>query len=68
MILNDKAIVNTGITFGVGLPVAGFSNLNIGIEFGKLGADGETLIQENYFNTRIGFSLNDRWFIKRKYN
>ena len=25
-------------------------------------------IQENYFNTRIGFSLNDRWFIKRKYN
>ncbi|MEC7085241.1 MAG: hypothetical protein VXW60_03820 [Bacteroidota bacterium] len=68
MILNDKSIINTGITFGVGLPVAGFSNLNIGIEFGKLGADGETLIQENYFNTRIGFSLNDRWFIKRKYN
>ena len=68
MVLNDKSIVNTGITFGVAIPVAGFSNLNIGVEFGKFGADGETLIQENYFNTRIGFSLNDRWFIKRKYN
>jgi hypothetical protein len=68
MILNDKAIANTGITFGVGLPVAGFSNVNMGFEFGKLGAGGESLIEENYFNIRIGFSLNDRWFIKRKYN
>ena len=67
MILNDKAIANTGITFGVGLPVAGFSNVNMGFEFGKLGR-GESLIEENYFNIRIGFSLNDRWFIKRKYN
>jgi hypothetical protein len=68
MILNDKAIANTGITFGVGLPVAGFSNVNMGFEFGKLGAEGESLIEENYVNIRIGFSLNDRWFIKRKYN
>ena len=68
MILNNKAIENTGITFGVGLPVAGFSNVNMGFEFGKLGAGGESLIEENYFNIRIGFSLNDRWFIKRKYN
>ena len=68
MILNDKAIANTGITFGVGLPVAGFSNVNMGFEFGKLGAGGESLIEENYVNIRIGFSLNDRWFIKRKYN
>ena len=68
MILNDKAIENTGITFGVGLPVAGFSNVNVGFELGKLGAGGESLIEENYVNIRIGFSLNDRWFIKRKFN
>ena len=68
MILNDKVIENTGITFGVGLPIAGFSNVNMGFEIGKLGAVGESLIEENYFNIRIGFSLNDRWFIKRKYN
>jgi hypothetical protein len=68
MILNDKAIENTGITFGVGFPVAGFSNVNMVFELGKLGAGGESLIEENYINIRIGFSLNDRWFIKRKYN
>ena len=68
MILNDKVIENTGITFGVGLPIAGFSNVNMGFEIGKLGAVGESLIEENYFNIRIGVSLNDRWFIKRKYN
>ena len=68
MILNDKAIENTGITFGVGLPVAGFSNVNMGFELGKLGAGDDSLIEENYVNIRIGFSLNDRWFIKRKYN
>ena len=68
MILNDKNIENSGITFGVGLPVAGFSNINMGLELGKLGAKDESLIEENYVNIRIGFSLNDRWFIKRKYN
>jgi hypothetical protein len=68
MILNDKAIENTGITFGVGFPVAGFSNVNMVFELGKLGAGGQSLIEENYVNIRIGFSLNDRWFIKRKFN
>ena len=68
MILNNKMIENSGITFGVGLPLAGFSNVNMGFEIGKLGAGGESVIEENYFNIRIGFSLNDRWFIKRKYN
>ena len=68
MILNNKVIENSGITFGVGLPLAGFSNVNVGFEIGKLGAGGESVIEENYFNIRIGFSLNDRWFIKRKYN
>ena len=68
MILNNKMIENSGITFGVGLPLAGFSNINMGFEIGKLGAGGESVIEENYFNIRIGFSLNDRWFIKRKYN
>ena len=68
MIMNDKPIENIGITFGVGLPVSGFSNVNMGFELGKLGARDESLIEENYLNIRIGFSLNDRWFIKRKYN
>ena len=66
MNLNDRAIENNGITFGVGLPVAGFSNVNMGFEIGKLGAGGESLI-ENYVNIRIGFHLMIV-SLKRKYN
>ena len=28
----------------------------------------ESLIKENFWALRIGLSLNDLWFIKRKYN
>ena len=28
----------------------------------------DDLIKENYFSLRLGLSLNDVWFIKRKYN
>ena len=28
----------------------------------------QDFIQETFFTFRIGFSLNDKWFLKRKYN
>ena len=27
-----------------------------------------SIVKENYFALRLGLSLNDVWFIKRKYN
>ena len=48
--------------------VSGFSNLNIGFEFGSRGINSGSLIKENFWALRIGLSLNDLWFIKRKYN
>ncbi len=69
LILNNKAIDNYGITFGLGLPIKGsFSNINIAYEFGQRGTVYGGLIQENFHNISIGFSLNDKWFIKRKYD
>ena len=68
IVLNGNSIEENGITFGVGLPMAGFSNANIGFEIGKRGKKSATLIQENYWSVRLGLSLNDRWFIKRKFN
>jgi len=77
IIINNTSLKETGISFGVSLPlggyysaanVAGFSSLNIGFEFGKRGQNNNGLIQENYWALRIGASLNDLWFIKRKYN
>lgn len=68
LIINNKAINNYGITFGLGLPLGGsFSNINVGVEYGKRGTIYSGLVEENYTNIFISLSLNDRWFVKRKY-
>lgn len=60
-------IDNFGISFGVGLPIGNqLSNLNLGFEIGKRGETNNGLIQENYFNFRVGLSMSDKWFKKRK--
>jgi hypothetical protein len=67
--INDESINEFGISFGVGLPVGRmFSNANLGFEFGKRGTTSQNLVQENFFNFQLSLSLNDRWFVKRKYN
>lgn len=68
LIINNESINDYGITFGLGLPLGGsFSNINVGFEYGKRGTTNAGLIEENYTNVFISLSLNDRWFVKRKY-
>lgn len=68
LIINSEEIKDLGVTIGFGLPVSGsFSNLNIGVEFGKRGTIANNLVQENYLVVNFGFSLNDKWFVKNKY-
>lgn len=67
LVLRNESINDYGMTFGLGLPV-GLSKINLGFEFGKRGTTAQNLIQENYFNLNIGFSLNDLWFRKREIN
>ena len=58
-----------GISFGVGLPAGKlFSNVNLGFEIGSRGTTDFGLIQENFFNTFLSLSLNDKWFEKRYYD
>ncbi|WP_417885149.1 hypothetical protein [Zunongwangia sp.] len=67
--LNGEDIDEFGISFGLGLPIGrDFSNLNLGFEYGQRGTTSSGLIQEDYFKLSIGLSLNDRWFVKRKFN
>ena len=67
--INDESINEFGISFGVGLPVGSFfSNANLGIEVGQRGTTSQNLVQEKFINLQISLSLNDRWFVKRKYN
>ncbi|PRX45657.1 hypothetical protein [Salegentibacter salegens] len=69
--INNQDINEFGITFGVGLPVGpGFSNINLGFEYGQRGTTDSGLIQEDFFRLSVGLSLTEarRWFERRKFN
>ncbi len=67
--INNQSIKEFGISFGLGIPVSRlFSNINTVIEIGKRGTTDQNLVKENFINFQLSLSLNDRWFIKRKYN
>jgi hypothetical protein len=69
LIINDQSIKEFGMTFGVGIPVGNmFSNLNLALEVGRRGTTEANLVEEKFANFKMSLSLNDRWFIKRKYN
>ncbi len=71
--IEENRITEFAITFGMGLPLrrsaTGSSGaLNFSFEAGQRGSIDSNLIRETFLNTTIGISLNDIWFIKRKFN
>lgn len=69
LVVNNTSIKDQAVTLGIGMPLRGtFSNINIGVEFGNRGTKSAGLVDENYMNINVGLSLNDRWFVKRKYD
>ncbi|MGP1479101.1 MAG: hypothetical protein ACTTJI_05360 [Capnocytophaga sp.] len=67
IVLNGTTLNDFGTSFGLSLPVKGFSNLTTVFEYGRRGTLSANLIKENYFNFKIGFTLNDKWFQRTKY-
>jgi hypothetical protein len=68
LVVNGESINDVGFTLGFGLPITEtVSNVNIGLELGKKGTTSSNLVQENYVNISVGFSLNDKWFVQRKF-
>lgn len=67
-IVNNQALTDFGINFGASLPVSGFSSLDLAFKWGQLGESSNGLIKETYYKVVIGATINDRWFIKRKYD
>lgn len=68
LIVNNESIKDIGMTLGAGIPIPqSFSNVNVGIEFGKRGTVSSNLVQENYVNFSLSFSFNDKWFVKSKF-
>jgi hypothetical protein len=78
--INNTAINEFGINFGIGIPIiittANDEGLlqkvytyafNIGFEAGSRGTIQKNLVRENFYRLKFGISLNDRWFVRRKY-
>ena len=68
IIVNNLPINQFSLNLGVGFPLSGLSKANLGLEFGQIGEENNLIVMENYWSIRLGLSLNDIWFIRRKYN
>jgi hypothetical protein len=72
MVVNNTRIKKYAITAGLGLPLrpsnASIYKINISAEVGQRGSLVNGLVKENYINLRLGFTLNDRWFTKYKFD
>jgi hypothetical protein len=81
--LNNSQLTETGFTFGVALPVTiskekkhtydlnryrNYSMINISGEVGTRGTTSNGLVKENYARIILGFTINDRWFQRYKYD
>ncbi|MCB9046512.1 MAG: hypothetical protein H6550_10280 [Chitinophagales bacterium] len=57
------------VTFGFGLPFKRYTDrVNTAFEIGRRGSETNGLFRENFVKATIGITLNDKWFIKRKYD
>ncbi len=58
-----------GFTLGASLPFKRSPDrIHTALEFGRRGTEDNGLVKMNYFRFHLGISLNDRWFIKRRYD
>lgn len=65
--LKDTAINDYGVSVGASFPI-GYSSLSVGAHFGQRGSVAQNLIKEKYIGVKLGFTLNEKWFQKAKYN
>ena len=67
-IVNNQSLIDFGINFGASFPVSGISSVDLGLKAGRLGESTNGLVEETYYRVVFGVTINDRWFIKRKYD
>lgn len=67
-VISETNINEFGINFGVSLPVSGASTIDTAFKVGRRGTTSNDLVRENFYQIVFGISINDRWFIKRKYD
>ena len=71
VVVNNLQIREFGVSAGMGLPITdrvAFSQCNLTIDAGQRGTLQNSLILERFVRLTVGFTLSDKWFIKRKYD
>ncbi len=69
--LKNTRLNHYAVTVGLGLPVGmyrQFSVVNISAQFGEMGSANNNLVRERYAKIIIGFTFNDKWFTKFRYD
>lgn len=72
--VNQTDIDVKSINFGMGFPLVASANrsafykINFAAEIGQRGVLKPGLVKEGFYNFHIGFTINDRWFQKYKYD
>ncbi len=66
--VNAKQLNEIGISFGVGLPLRrSLSSINIGLEIGQFGSTSSQLVKDTFVKFKLGISMHQKWFVRRKY-
>jgi hypothetical protein len=79
--VQNTTINEFGINFGIAIPIRlkmysddgylatrAVHPFSLGFEVGSRGTRRNDLIKDNFFRVNLGISLNDKWFVKSKYN
>ena len=70
--LNGTSLKRTAATVGIGYPLRRTNNsigqINATLEFGRRGTLNNGLVREGFTRFSFGFTFNDKWFIKRRYD
>lgn len=67
-IVNNTDLNDVGFSFGATFPINAVSTIDSAFKFGWRGTTDNDLVRENYFQIVLGATINDRWFIKRRYD
>ncbi|MBN2610595.1 MAG: hypothetical protein JXB00_03485 [Bacteroidales bacterium] len=69
LVIDETRVNSSSFTCGIGIPMKReLSIINLAFEYGINGTLKNNLIRENYFAAHVNFTLQDRWFIKSRYD
>ena len=67
--LKNSQLTDYGVSLGFGFPMKRVATMvQLALEAGRRGTTANNLVEMNYVKLTLGFTLNDRWFIKQKFD